>query len=81
MGSAFLQFWCNIIHCKYAYKNGLPLLFMFLVCLSMFDMSHFYKNANLEDILCYLVEICVLSEIHASNARFKQIIEKICSSV
>ena len=39
-------------------------------------MSHFFKkNANLEDILCYLVEICVLSEIQASNARFRQINE------
>ena len=39
-------------------------------------MSHyFFKNANLEDILFEQVEICVLSEIHASNALFRQINE------
>ena len=53
MSPAFLQFWCNIIHCKSAYKKRIPLLFVFLVCLSMFDMSHFFlKKANLKDILC-----------------------------
>ena len=41
-------------------------------------MSHsLYKNADLEDILCQLVEICVLYEIHASKARFKQINENL----
>ena len=51
MSPAFLQFWCNIIHCKSAYKKRIP--FVFLVCLSMFDMSHFFlKYANLEDSLC-----------------------------
>ena len=39
-------------------------------------MSHFFlKYANLEDILCQQVEIYVLSEIHASDARFRQINE------
>ena len=39
-------------------------------------MSHFFfKNANLEDILCEKIEIYVLSEIHASTARFRQINE------
>ena len=41
----------------------------------MFDMSHYFKHANLEDILCEQVEIYVLSEIHPSNARFRQINE------
>ena len=43
----------------------------------MFDMSHFLKKyaKKLEDILCEQVEICALSEIHASNARFMQINE------
>ena len=37
-------------------------------------MSHFLKKiADLNDILCLLVEICILSEIHASKTRFKQI--------
>ena len=37
-------------------------------------MSHFFfKYTNLEDILCEKVEIYVLSEIHASNARLRQI--------
>ena len=30
------------------------------------------KIADLEDILCELVEICALSDIHGSKARFKQ---------
>ena len=31
----------------------IPLLFVFLVCLSTFDMSHYlYKIADLKDILC-----------------------------
>ena len=38
----------------------------FLECLRMFVMSHFLlKIADLEDILCELVEFCVLSENHA----------------
>ena len=52
MSPEFLQFWCNITHCKSAYKKRILLLFVFLVCLSMFDMSHFFKYANIEDILC-----------------------------
>ena len=52
------------------------MLFVFLICLSMFDMSHFLlKLADLEDILCYLVAFYVLSEIHAPKTRFKQITE------
>ena len=52
------------------------MLFVFLVCLSVFDMSHFFlKKANLEDIFCEWVEIYVLSETHTSNARFRQINE------
>ena len=38
------------------------------VCYEPFSL----KIANLEDILCELVEFCVLSEIHVSNTRFKQ---------
>ena len=39
-------------------------------------MSHFLETiTNLEDILCQLVEFCVLSEIHASKTPFKQINE------
>ena len=37
----------------------------------------FLKVAVLEDILCELVEFCVLSEIHASKTRFKQINENL----
>ena len=41
-------------------------------------MSHFIlKIADLEDILCQLVEICVLSEIHVSRTRLKQINENL----
>ena len=41
-------------------------------------MSHFLRNiADLEDILCELVEFCVLSEIHVSKTRFKQINENL----
>ena len=46
----------------------IPLLFVFLVYLSMFIMSHFlYKIAYLEDIWSELVEFCVLSELHHLN--------------
>ena len=38
------------------------------VCYEPFSL----KIANLESILCELVEFCVLSEIHASKTRFKQ---------
>ena len=39
-------------------------------------MSHFFKKyANLEDRLCEYVEIYVLSGIHESNARVRQINE------
>ena len=39
-------------------------------------MSHFLsKIADLEDILCSLVEFCIPSEIHVSKTRFKQINE------
>ena len=49
----FLQFWCNVIHCKSAYKK--TELLVFLVYLSMFVMSHFHlKIANLKDISCEL---------------------------
>ena len=45
-----------------------------LVCLSMFVMSRFLeKIADLEDVLCKLVELFVLSELHVSKTRFKQI--------
>ena len=41
-------------------------------------MSHFLlKIADLEDILCELVEFCVLSEIHASKTEFKQMNENL----
>ena len=50
------------------------LLSEFLVCLSMFVMSHLLKKIeDLADILCSLVEFWVLSEIHVSETRFKQI--------
>ena len=49
----FLQFWCNVIHCKSAFKKQIPLSFVFLVCLNMFALSHFLsKIADLEDIFC-----------------------------
>ena len=67
MCPAFLQFWCNVIHCKSACKNGFHCyLCSFYAFKSMFVMSHFlYIIADLEDILCELFEFCVLSEIHA----------------
>ena len=37
------------------------------VCYEPFSL----KNADLEDILCELVEFCAVSEIHASKTRFK----------
>ena len=41
-------------------------------------MSHFLqKISNLEDILCELLEFCVLSEIHGSKTQFKQINENL----
>ena len=44
----------------------------------MFVMSHFLlKITDLEDILCELVEFCVLSDIHVSKSRFKQINENL----
>ena len=44
----------------------------------MFVMSHFLLEiADLEDILCLLVEFCVLSEISVSKTRFKQINENL----
>ena len=56
MRPAFLQFWCSVTHCKSAHKKGIPLLFVFLVCLSMFVMSHFLlKIAGLEDIYPMLI--------------------------
>ena len=43
--------------------------------LSMFVVSHFLlKIADLKNILCYF---CVLSEIHVSKTRFKQINQKL----
>ena len=35
------------------------------------------KIPDLEDILCQLVELCVLSEIQISKTRFKQINENL----
>ena len=44
------------------------MLFVLLVCLSMYVISHFlYKIADLEDILYKLVEFCVLSEIPSAS--------------
>ena len=41
-------------------------------------MSHFLKIiADLEDILCELVEFCGLSEIHVPKTQFKQINENL----
>ena len=41
-------------------------------------MSHFIKKVtDLEGILCQFVEFCVLSEIHVSKTRFKQINENL----
>ena len=62
---------CSVAH---ANKN----VFVFLLCLNMFVMRNFLlKLVDLEDILCYFVEFCVLSEIHASKTRFKQINENL----
>ena len=44
----------------------------------MLELSHFIlKIADLEDILCQLVEFCVLSEMHVSKTQFKQINENL----
>ena len=43
------------------------------VCCETFSL----KIVDLEDILCLLVEFCVLSEIHVSKTRFKQINENL----
>ena len=41
-------------------------------------MIHFLsKIADLQHILCQLVKFCVLSEIHASKSRFKQLNENL----
>ena len=42
------------------------------VCYEPFSLK---QTVDLEDILCKLVEICVLSEIHDSMTRFQQISE------
>ena len=42
------------------------------VCYEPFSLK---QTVDLEDILCKLVEICVLSEIHDSKTRFQQISE------
>ena len=47
------------------------------VCYEPFSL----KIADLEDILCSLVEFCVLSKIHASKTRFKQINENLRPNV
>ena len=81
--SSIFALWCNVIHCKSGYKKLIPLFSVFLACLSMFVMSHFLgkKIADLKDILCYLVEFCILSEIHASKILFKQINENVTLKV
>ena len=43
------------------------------VCYEPFSL----KNADLEDILCLLVECCVLFGIHVAKTRFKQINENL----
>ena len=63
MCPAFLQFWCNVIHCKSAYKNGHT-----VICVPcMFEH------------VCY--EPFLLSEIHVSKTRFKQINENLTLNV
>ena len=49
MCPAFLQFWCNVIHCKSAYKNGFHLVPCMLEHVSYERFS--FKIADLEDIL------------------------------
>ena len=44
----------------------------------MFVMSNFLlKNADLEDILCYVGEFCVMSEIYDPKIQLKQINENL----
>ena len=67
-----VQNFCNfgaILFIVNLLKKRIPLLFVFLVCLSMFVMRHFFKKLQIWKI-CYLVEYCVLSEIHASKGLF-----------
>ena len=44
------------------------------VCYEPFFLE---KIVDLEDVLCRFVEFCVLSEIHVSKIRFKQINENL----
>ena len=71
MCPAFLQFWCNVIYFKSGYRNG----FHCYLCSCMLDHVCYepfsLKIADLGDILCQFVEICVLSEIHVFKTRFK----------
>ena len=42
-----------------------------------YELFSFKNYRYLEDILCQLVEFCVLSEIHSPKTRFKQINENL----
>ena len=52
MSPAFLQFGCNIIHCKSAYKNGFHCCVPCMLEHVYYEPFFLKKNANSEDILC-----------------------------
>ena len=80
--SSISQFWCNVIHCKSAYKNRFHCYLCSLYAWACLIWAIFFKKiADLEDILCLLVEFCVPSEIHLSKTRFKQINEDLRPNV
>ena len=65
-----------------AYKNGSHCYLCSLyawACLiyAIFPAIFYKKIPDLEDILCWLVEFCALSEIHVFKTQFKQINENL----
>ena len=75
MCPAFLQFWYNVIHKIVNLHIKTDSTVICVPCMlehDSYELFFFFKIADLEDILCGLVEFCVLSEIHESKTRLKQ---------
>ena len=62
---------------KSAYEKGSTVICILCMFEHIFYEPFSLKIADLEDILCQLVEFCVLSEFHSSKTRLKQINENL----
>ena len=71
--SSILQFWCYVIHLSLLIKTDFTVICVPCMLEHVCDEAFSLENYRFEDILYYLVEICVLSGIYASKTPFKQI--------